>query len=345
MQINLRLPTLAMAAVFAAILAAGAAAAAPTVSPAEMGEKDQWVKQCLLAPGVPQLPFSFVYDGKSSAELLKTWQRRAATKKLDDARTQHTIAWTDAKTGLEIRCVAVEYGDFPTVEWTLYFKNCGKEETPILAKIEALDTRIGVGGDEKFVLHHNNGTMVTARDFQPHATELPMGKELTLTPSQGRPCAGVWPYFNLQCGRRRPDHRRRLAGQVGGFVRPQDRPGAARDRRPGVGPPETSPRRGDPHAFDRANVLPRRRGAGAEHLAAMDARPQPAAARRQIAGPANDPVQLPSVRRNDQGRRGQPKIVHRSLPRRANQDRLLVDGRRLVSVRRKLAEDGHVGGR
>ena len=199
MRINPRLPTLAMAAVFG-LIHTGSALAVPTVNPVEMREKDQWVKQCLSAPDVPQLPFSFVYDGKSSVELLKTWQRQAATRKLNDGRTQYTIAWTDAKTGLEIRCVAVEYSDFPTVEWTLYFKNGGKEATPILSKIEALDMRIGVGGDEKFVLHHNTGTTVTASDFQPHATELPLGKELTFTPSQGLPCAGVWPYFNLQCG-------------------------------------------------------------------------------------------------------------------------------------------------
>ncbi len=214
MRINLRFPASAMSAVFAVILVAGAALAAPAVSPAEMGEKDQWVKQYLLAPDVPQPPFSFIYDGKPCGELLKTWQRQTATKKLDDARTQYTITWTDAKTGLEVRCVAVDYSDFPTVEWTLYFQNNGKEDTPLLSQVEALDTRIG-SNDKKFILHHNNGTMVTAADFQPHATDLSLGEQLTLTSSQRRTLRRGLALFQSPVRRRRADHRRRMAGQVG----------------------------------------------------------------------------------------------------------------------------------
>ena len=62
------------------------------------------------------------------------------TKTLDDARTQHTYTWNDPKTGLEVRCAAVEYSDFPVVEWTVYFKNAGKENTPILENIQGMDT-------------------------------------------------------------------------------------------------------------------------------------------------------------------------------------------------------------
>ena len=44
--------------------------------------------------------FSFTYDGKPSAELLKTWKLDRATRKLDDKRTEHTLTYTDPKTGL-----------------------------------------------------------------------------------------------------------------------------------------------------------------------------------------------------------------------------------------------------
>ena len=90
--------------------------------------------------------FSFTYDGKPSAELLKTWELKQSSQKLDDKRTQYTLVWTDPTTRLELRCVGVEYLDFPTVEWTLYFKNTGDKDTPILADIQALDANFTRAG-------------------------------------------------------------------------------------------------------------------------------------------------------------------------------------------------------
>jgi alpha-galactosidase len=165
-----------------------------TSSAKEMAQKNQWVQQCLL-DAKAQPPFSFAYGEGKSADLLAGWQRKTEIKKLDVARTQHVLTWADPKTGLEVRCVAVEYGDFPTVEWTLYFRNNGKEDTPILSGVQALDTMVA---GSKFLLHHNRGTHVKADDFEPFTTDLQTTRSLTLTTAQGRPCAAVWPYFNLQ---------------------------------------------------------------------------------------------------------------------------------------------------
>ncbi|MFZ1932655.1 MAG: alpha-galactosidase [Thermoguttaceae bacterium] len=148
------------------------------------------------------MPFSFVYDGKTSAEsLFASPSLKTTQEKIDDARTQHTGTITDAETGLQLRCVTVAYSDFPVVEWTLYFKNIGKADTPILKDVKAVDIRVDVP-DGKAVLHYNRGTTVQASDFEPLTAELAVGKPLTLTPNGGRPCGGIWPYFNLQCGDR-----------------------------------------------------------------------------------------------------------------------------------------------
>ena len=64
--------------------------------------------------------------GSRRRQLLPTWKVERTSKKLDERRTQRTIVYTDPKTGLVVRCVAIEYHDFPTVEWTLYFKNSGR---------------------------------------------------------------------------------------------------------------------------------------------------------------------------------------------------------------------------
>ena len=86
-----------------------------------------------------ELPISFVYGGQLSDDLLAAWPKKTARKKLDSSRTEHTFTWTDPHTGLEIRCVAVEYGDFPVAEWTVFFKNTGQADTAILENIQALD--------------------------------------------------------------------------------------------------------------------------------------------------------------------------------------------------------------
>jgi alpha-galactosidase len=171
--------------------------ATPTPTPEETAEKNAWVQKHLSAPEMAEPPFSFVFGGKPSAELLKTWTKKLETKKLDEVRTQYVLGWSDPKTGLEVRCVAVDYADFPTIEWTVYLKNAGKQDTPILSNVESLDTRLE--GEDRFVLHHNIGTLVKAQDYQPLATEIAKGKPMTLTPGSIA-TAHVWPYFNLQCG-------------------------------------------------------------------------------------------------------------------------------------------------
>ena len=142
--------------------------------------------------------FSFVYDGKPSADLLGGWKREHATRKLDDQRTEHTLTWTDPKTGLRVRCVMIEYQDFATVEWTMHFKNTGAAGTPILEKILPLDTAFQRGAAGEFLLHHNVGSPCSAGDYGPLLT--PLGPEATkhISAAGGRPTNSDMSYFNLE---------------------------------------------------------------------------------------------------------------------------------------------------
>ena len=138
-------------------------------------------------PFTTEPPFSFKYGGKTLAEL--AWQPTRSTRKLDAARKEHTLRYADERTGLEVRCVAVEYADFPIVEWKVYFKNTGTArrgspdpaetadrrspspaDTPILEDILALDAPFHRTGGGEFVLHHNVGSPCTPNDFQPLET-------------------------------------------------------------------------------------------------------------------------------------------------------------------------------
>ncbi len=67
------------------------------------------------AAGPAGPPLSFVYDGKPSAELLTAWRQHGEVQELDEQRTRHLRSWTDAASGLVVRCEAIEYHDFPAV--------------------------------------------------------------------------------------------------------------------------------------------------------------------------------------------------------------------------------------
>jgi hypothetical protein len=70
---------------------------------------------------------------------LPKWKHDRSSRKLDAQRTERRIVWTDPRTGLEVRCVGVQYSDVQAVDWTVYFKNNGKGDTPILENIQAID--------------------------------------------------------------------------------------------------------------------------------------------------------------------------------------------------------------
>lgn len=145
---------------------------------------------------------SFVYDGRHSAELLAQWKSHRESRRLDAQRTEYTATWTDPRTGLEVRVVGIEYGDYPAVEWTAYFKNAGASNTPILKNVQALDVIFERADGDEFILHGNKGDSCTADSYEPY--HLPLGanalKNCAPPGHSGKSCDGPngWPYYNLQ---------------------------------------------------------------------------------------------------------------------------------------------------
>ena len=146
-------------------------------------------------------PFSFVYDGKPSGDFLAKWKKQSFGKPLDEVRTQYETTYTDPATGLVLRSVAIEYKDFPTVEWTLYFKNNGTADTPILSDIQPLDLAIPRAGAAEFTLHHFAGSPCLPTDYQPFATVLGPKTDTRISTNGGRPTNSDLPYFNIEQGR------------------------------------------------------------------------------------------------------------------------------------------------
>ena len=51
-------------------------------------------------------PCSFVYDGQKSSEFPKQWKLERSSRPRDAQRTEHTLTWADAKTGLHKKGLA-----------------------------------------------------------------------------------------------------------------------------------------------------------------------------------------------------------------------------------------------
>ncbi len=146
----------------------------------------------------PSWPFSFIYDDRSFTERCKDWKFERATRTRDLARIEHTLTWRDPKADLVVRCVLVEYTDFPTIEWTLSFKNEGSAKSAVLADIQALDSRFERADGGEFLLHHAVGSPADGSDYAPLETPLPPKACKIISAAGGRPTNSDLSYFNLE---------------------------------------------------------------------------------------------------------------------------------------------------
>jgi len=167
----------------------------------EMTAAQEWISEHLRGE-TAALPFSFTFGGKPSAELLDRWPLEQSTSKLDEKRTRHTLSYTDPQSKVEVRCETTEYLDFPTVEWTLSFRNTGGADSPILENIQALDATWKRDPEGEFLLHHAVGSPANGSDYGPLETPLGPGAIKRIGAAGGRPTNSDLSYFNLQWGAR-----------------------------------------------------------------------------------------------------------------------------------------------
>ena len=169
-------------------------------SRSELLQAQGWVNSNFSAsgPGAPLPPFSFVYDGKSSREFLKTWQFKASAETRESGKRRQSFSCSDPASGLEVICEVTSYDAFPAAEWVLYFRNTGPRPTPILQDVKALDMALRTRGSE-VVLHHALGSDSKPTDFSPVRKMIRRGGEVLLAPVGGRSSdTTAIPFFNLE---------------------------------------------------------------------------------------------------------------------------------------------------
>ncbi|MHB1294175.1 MAG: alpha-galactosidase [Anaerolineae bacterium] len=164
---------------------------------AEILRAKQWAA-CLQDANA--LPYTFTYDAKPARGLMASWDVQTHSRPLDAQRVQHVRVAHDPATGLKVRCVAVEYLDYPTVEWTVYLENTGEADTPIIADWLALDMTVQSPKDV-YRLHHQTGSPCRADDYQPFVTEMHhYASPKRISADGGRPTNSDLPYFSLDLG-------------------------------------------------------------------------------------------------------------------------------------------------
>ena len=142
------------------------------------------------------IPFSFLYDGKSSEMFLRAWPR-TCQKKRSESQTRQVIQWKDPATRLKVTAEVTAFHDFPAVEWMLRFENGGKEDAPMLEQVQALDVTLGTAATPPVMLDRINGDDCSERSFLPFLQELAPGKSERFAPQGGRPSNGAFPFFNI----------------------------------------------------------------------------------------------------------------------------------------------------
>jgi len=147
----------------------------------------------LMPAALAAQPFSFVYGGRASAELLPHWQREAAA-----AGNRREVSYTDPRTRLTVRAVSTTFPDFPqATETVLYFRNNGAADSPILENIQALDVRLPVKGRDP-VIHYAKGATCSMDDFMPLRRVLNAKGRLRVEPGGGRSSSDFLPFFNVE---------------------------------------------------------------------------------------------------------------------------------------------------
>ncbi len=140
------------------------------------------------------LPISFVLDGKPIHGIPPAWRPEVFRRLIDNTRVETDFEGTDPKTHLHVRVEFTEYRDFPVTEWVAWFSNEGRDATPIIRDVLALD-----GGFQgtKPLLYSNNGDFYSEAGYTPTVKGLDIGASLSFAPNGGRPSDGAFPYYRI----------------------------------------------------------------------------------------------------------------------------------------------------
>ncbi len=163
----------------------------------EMDVAQKWISNH-FSSDVSKLPFSFQYAGQPSGTILPNWTLQRTQAPMDKNRTKHVLLFTDKNTRLELRCEAIEFRDYPAVEWIIFFKNTGDQDTPVLQEIQAFDLSLQRMSNAEFTIHYANGGQIKPDDFMPISETLLPNTKLKFGSTYELSSGQKMPFYNLE---------------------------------------------------------------------------------------------------------------------------------------------------
>lgn len=145
-------------------------------------------------------PFSFIFNGLPSTQLLQEWPAQRATITNEDGTLQHTVIYQEPTSGLECELRLTEYPGSPAVEWVVFFRNTGNANTPILEYIQALDLQRDCPATTNATLHFSKGTRGAIDDFVLQRQDLVIPTEINMLESDDGSSRIHLPFFNVETG-------------------------------------------------------------------------------------------------------------------------------------------------
>jgi alpha-galactosidase len=180
-------------------LALAASGIAVAQKQAEPTQHLPWV----IAEAVETVPFSFVYDGRSSRDLLPQWEQKRTSQALPGNREHEVVTWRDGRSGLQVIYERTVYRDRQAIDWVVRLHNAGTADTPILEKVRSLDLELEPPGSGDVLLHQAGGGLGVppAEDFLLKENKLTPGASCHMVhyvTKDGKTSGGEIPYFDLQ---------------------------------------------------------------------------------------------------------------------------------------------------
>ncbi len=159
-----------------------------------------WFEEHVLYGGSGAPAFDFKLDGVSFSEHTGDWEvlpSALSTPARGDG--QEIVSFKHKHSGLVLTVSGRFYEPYAAMEWTVFLKNRGNENSPVISDFYAL-TRISDLPLENAALYCSGGSRSAADDFTLYRVRRPALAH-TFSGTGGRPTDEYMPYFNL-CGER-----------------------------------------------------------------------------------------------------------------------------------------------
>ena len=164
----------------------------------DMEQSRAWTARFLSGPDV--VPISFVFDGKLIREIPADWNPSSRKRRVDANLVETVFEGREAQSGLSLRIECLEYADYPVVGWTAWLTNDGKQPTPIISDLLAMD---GAFEGTSPSIYHCNGDFASADGYTPRRLLCARATRLLLHPKADTPAIMAFPYHRIMfkdCG-------------------------------------------------------------------------------------------------------------------------------------------------